>query len=317
MERMIRYAGVKWRESGVYRSQLPACFLLTTFALFLLISCAGPDVQKSPAKGVYHIVKKGETAYRIARAYSISLQDLAEANNISDVSSLEEGSVIFIPDADQVIDDVMAQAGKACADVKRDGGLKSAKVPDRKKSSITGDATQLPGKKPSDKPTVAESSDGGTAIAPPQVSTRKKEEKNEDKQSLSEERDEVKPEKGRFVWPVRGTVKTRFGIQPNKTYHNWIKIACPAGTQVKAAASGTVIFSASLPPFGETIIIRHPNDYATVYTHLRKRSVKVDKTIKRGETIALVGEIDEARDAYINFEIRFKGKARNPLFYLP
>ena len=317
MERMIRYAGARWSESSLHRSPFPACFLLTIFALFLLASCAGPDVQKSPAKGVYHIVKKGETAYRIARAYSISLQDLAEANNISDVKILEEGSVIFIPDADQVIDDVMVQAGKAGADVKRDAGLKSAKIPDRKKSSITDDVRQSPGRKPSDKPTVAESSSGGATIAPPQVSTPTPTKKNEEKQSITEKRDEVKLEKGRFAWPVRGTVKTRFGIQPNKTYHNWIKITCLAGTKVKAAASGTVIFSASLPPFGETIIIRHPNDFATVYTHLKKRYVKVDKTIKRGETIALVGEIDETRDAYINFEIRFKGKARNPLFYLP
>jgi len=314
---MIRQAGAGRSESGLQPSRFYACFLLAIIALFLLISCAGPDVQKSPAKGVYHIVKKGETAYRIARAYSISLQDLAEANNIIDVNILEEGSVIFIPDADQVIDDVMVQAGKAGVDVKRDTGLKNAKAPDRKKASIAGDMTQSEGKKPSDQPTVAESSGAGTAIAPPQVSTRKKEEKNEEKQPIAEKRDEVKLEKGRFVWPVKGTVKTRFGIQPNKTYHNWIKIACPAGMQVKAAASGTVIFSASLPPFGETIIIRHPNDFATVYTHLKKRSVKVDKTIKRGETIALVGEIDEIRDAYINFEIRFKGKARNPLFYLP
>ena len=112
-------------------------------------------------------------------------------------------------------------------------------------------------------------------------------------------------------------MKTRFGIQPNKTYHNWIKIVCPAGTQVRAAAAGTVIFSANLKDFGETIIIRHANDFATVYTHLKKRYVKADQNIKKGEAIALAGEIDEAGDTYINFEIRHKGKARNPLFYLP
>jgi lipoprotein NlpD len=43
----------------------------------------------------------------------------------------------------------------------------------------------------------------------------------------------------------------------------------------------------------------------------------VDQNIKKGETIALVGDIDENGDAYINFEIRLQGKARNPLFFLP
>jgi lipoprotein NlpD len=137
------------------------------------------------------------------------------------------------------------------------------------------------------------------------------------KKSPAEEKDEVRFEKRRFIWPVRGSVKTRFGIQPNKTYYNWIKIASVAGMKVKAAASGIVIFSAKLKDYGETIIIRHEDNYATVYTHLKKRYVKTDQNIKKGEEIALLGEVDEAGSVYMNFEVRLKGKARNPLFFLP
>jgi lipoprotein NlpD len=129
--------------------------------------------------------------------------------------------------------------------------------------------------------------------------------------------EEIQIEKNRFIWPVRGSVNTNFGIQPNKTYHNWIKIVSPAKTKVKAAASGTVIFSSQLKNYGETIIIRHKDNFATVYTHLKKRYVKTDQNIKKGETIAIVGETDDAGNAYINFEIRLQGKARNPLFFLP
>jgi lipoprotein NlpD len=317
VERVTRHihrgrAGIKGRYSSV-------CFLLMIFAVFLLVSCSGPQVQKSPAKGVYHVVKKGETAYRIARAYSISLKDLAEANNISDVSSIKEDSVIFIPDADQVIDDVMAQAGKSDADAKRDTGTKNKKVPGRKKPSKTDDVTQLPERTPPEKPVPAAPAGVGDAVAPSPSTAEKNGSEIEDKPSTDEKKAEVQREKGRFVWPVKGTVKTRFGIQPNKSYHNnsWIKIACPAGTQVKAAASGTVIYSTNLKSFGETIIIRHTNDFATVYTHLKKRYVKQDQNVKKGDTIALVGEIDEMGDVYINFEIRLKGKARDPLLYLP
>ena len=120
-----------------------------------------------------------------------------------------------------------------------------------------------------------------------------------------------------FIWPVRGSVTTSFGIQPNKTYNNWIKIVSPARTKVKAAASGTVIFSSQLKNYGETVIIRHKDNLATVYTHLKKRYVKTDQNIKKGETIAIVGETDDNGNAYINFEIRLQGKARNPLFFLP
>jgi lipoprotein NlpD len=132
-----------------------------------------------------------------------------------------------------------------------------------------------------------------------------------------EEKEKIQREEGRFIWPVRGSVKTRFGIQPNKTYHNWIKIVSVPGAPVKAAASGTVIFSSALKDYGETIIIRHEKEFATVYTHLNKRYVKIDQNVKKGETIAGVGQKDEAGNAYINFEIRLRGKARNPLFFLP
>ncbi|PKN19865.1 MAG: hypothetical protein CVU71_05720 [Deltaproteobacteria bacterium HGW-Deltaproteobacteria-6] len=316
MEGMIRRAGARRSDSGIHRSHFPACVLPMIFALFLLVSCAGPDVQKSPAKGVYHIVKKGETAYRIARAYSISLQDLAEANNITDISIIKEGFVIFIPDADQVIEDVMVSPGKAVLDAKRDDGLNDRKPLDQAKPSEPAEMTKLPKKSSPEKPVSA-------GVLPHQPLGQKKGLKVEEKQPVISKKDEIKPGKGKFIWPVKGTVKTRFGIQPNKTYHNnsWIKIVCPAGTQVKAAAGGTVIYStslkSSLKSFGETIIIRHDNDFATVYTHLKKRYVKQDQNVKKGQVIALVGEIDEAGDAYINFEIRYKSKPRDPLSYLP
>ncbi|MHB8137071.1 MAG: peptidoglycan DD-metalloendopeptidase family protein [Smithellaceae bacterium] len=277
-----------------------ACFLMTIFVLFLLIACSGPQVQKTPAKGVYHIVKKGETTYSIARAYSISLRDLAQINNIKDVSNIKVGSVIFIPDAVRVIDDVMAAAKMADTENRRSTVWREDKVSGRETTSG---------------PVLTEPSDG-TAEAPHQ---RPSEVSGADKEKFPavETNDQVYPDQSKLVWPVKGKVKTSFGVQPNKTYHNWIKIACPSGTPVKAAARGTVIFSANLKDFGETIIIRHSNGFATVYTHLKKRHVKADHSIKKGEAIALAGEMDEKGGVYINFEVRHKGKAQNPLLYLP
>ena len=86
---------------------------------------------------------------------------------------------------------------------------------------------------------------------------------------------------------------------------------------MKAAAAGTVIFSSQIKDYGQTVIIRHEQNFTTVYTHLNKRYVKADQSVKQAETIALVGEKDESGIAYINFEIRVKGKASNPLSFLP
>lgn len=275
------------------------------FLLLLAISCTGPQTQPTPPKGVYHIVKKGETAYSIARAYSISLQTLAEINNIQDISQIKEGQVIFIPDADQVIEDVMVQARKT-------GELKEEPV-----SKGKSPQRDLP-PRPVEKTPTSQATEGGVKEKqPPPPIAKKDSPKAEEKPPAAEKNDEVKYERGTLVWPVQGSVKTRFGIQPNKTYHNWITIVCPAGTPVRAAAAGTVIFSSTLPAYGETIIIRHSNGFATVYTRLKKRDVKLDQGIKKGQVIGRVGEVDENGEAYMNFEIRHKNKPRDPLIYLP
>lgn len=301
-------------------------FFVLLISVFL-VSCSAPSsyVQKEPAKGIYHRVKRGETFWSIARAYHVKIKELAEVNNINRPDLIGEGSVLFIPDANAVIDDVLTAVKMM------DAGAKTSAVADKVKPLPDSDGGK------NIKNSLEESKKTERKVFPPAAAPEKKklvqredtaaeatparkpaDEKIEGKSKTpADEKEEIQFEKKRFIWPVRGSVKTRFGIQPNKTYHNWIKIASVAGTSVKAAASGIVIFSAQLKDYGETIIVRHENSFATVYTHLKKRYVKIDQKIKKGDVIAVIGEIDEAGDAYMNFEVRLRGKARNPLFFLP
>ena len=313
--------------------KLLVCFFCMFFFLQLIIACSGSQVQKMQAKGVYHRVKKGETAWSIAHAYNIKLQDLAEINNIEDPALIKEDTIIFIPGANQVIDDVMIHAKiidipvntpvkvDSADNVKKYIGNNNSKE-EKKVTGLdpaAGKDTTLPltmEKQPAAKVLPREELVSRDVITVLQDKDKKNEAKPKVKLPVGE-KEKIQRETRRFIWPVRGSVKTRFGIQPNKTFHNWIKIVSVAGTPVKAAASGTVIFSSALKDYGETIIIRHEKEFATVYTHLKKRYVKIDQNVKKGENIALVGQKDKEGNAYINFEIRLHGKARNPLFFLP
>jgi lipoprotein NlpD len=324
----------EWME-GI-KKILTAIFSILLVLSFVL-ACSAPSsyVQKEPAKGIYHRVKKGETFWSIARAYHIKIQDLAEVNNISNPGLLEEGSVLFVPDTNQAIDDVITAVKKMDAQDKAVAGadstvrLKSPPENSTEENVVSAaEDNNGPGKKAlplvvtPEKVKVAKLTPREDVLATESAPARKPaDEKIEHKsksKSAEGEKDDIQFEKKRFIWPVEErTVKTRFGIQPNKTYHNWIKIVSAAGTPVKAADDGMVIFSAPLKNYGKTIIVRHKNSYATVYTHLKKISVKTDKKIKKGDVIALIGETDEAGDTYMNFEVRLHGKARNPLFFLP
>jgi LysM repeat protein len=69
-------------------------------------------------KGVYHVVERHQTLYRICKTYGVVLKEVASLNGISDPSKIETGQRIFIPGAKKVlkveiyIDDVVAEAGE-------------------------------------------------------------------------------------------------------------------------------------------------------------------------------------------------------------
>jgi len=77
------------------------------FTIFLLVSLSGcatvpPPIEKPPAAkpempGIYHRVEKSQTLWRIAKAYNMDLEELAQLNHISNTSSIEIGQLIFIP----------------------------------------------------------------------------------------------------------------------------------------------------------------------------------------------------------------------------
>jgi len=57
------------------------------------------DNPGEPEDGVVHIVQPGQTLWRIARAYDIPLDKLAETNGIDDPSRVDVGTPIFVPGA--------------------------------------------------------------------------------------------------------------------------------------------------------------------------------------------------------------------------
>ncbi len=68
------------------------------------------EKKEAQAKGVYHKVHKGETLWRIAKTYKVSVEDIIRTNNIPNAASIEESQLLLIPGAD-VVRDVIAPTG--------------------------------------------------------------------------------------------------------------------------------------------------------------------------------------------------------------
>ena len=102
--------------------------------------------------------------------------------------------------------------------------------------------------------------------------------------------------------PVEGIV-TRGLVSSISSSHNGIDIATKSNEKVKAAQDGMIIFSNSLGDYGNTIIIAHPNNYYSVYSHLNKSVVKERKYVKANQVIGYVGQTGNSNAPHLHFEI--------------
>ena len=98
--------------------------LLFISAVLFLNTCAHPKTQiqkplpPQEMRGVYHVVERHQTFYRICKTYGVDLKEIASLNRISDPSKIQTGQRIFIPGARRVlkveiyIDDVVSEQGE-------------------------------------------------------------------------------------------------------------------------------------------------------------------------------------------------------------
>jgi lipoprotein NlpD len=82
----------------------------------LPVPLASSEYHEEPdVVGVTHLVRRGETVYRIARAYGVVPGDLLEINGIVDPRQVAVGTELFVPGATRVLDaeEVMGTKGPA------------------------------------------------------------------------------------------------------------------------------------------------------------------------------------------------------------
>jgi len=118
-----------------------------------------------------------------------------------------------------------------------------------------------------------------------------------------------------LIWPVEGPVISAFG-QRSRGWHAGIDIKAPIGSEIYAAAPGTVEHSGWIRSYGNVVKIQHSNGFITLYAHNQKNLVEVGAEVEAGQLIATVGRSGEATGPHVHFEVRRDGKAYNPLHLL-
>ena len=149
--------------------------------------------------------------------------------------------------------------------------------------------------------------------------------KNNQQKTRQRGRANIESLKGRFLWPLKSSshqkVQVGFGMHDKKR-HNGVDMPAPEGTPVVAVAAGKIIYAGEqLAGYGKTVIIRHPEEIFSIYSHLGSILITENQNINQGETIGKVGSIPEKHfrltRPHLHFEIRERTVPINPVNLLP
>lgn len=123
-----------------------------------------------------------------------------------------------------------------------------------------------------------------------------------------------------LIWPVDGPVVSGFGSRfGGSEFHEGIDIAVPSGTPIRAAASGTVIFTeseASSGGYGNFTCIDHGGGLSTCYAHQETFAVSAGQQVSQGEVIGYSDCTGHCFGPHVHFEVRINGAPTDPMGYL-
>ena len=205
------------------------------------------STQTSGPVPVRYQVKRGETAFTIARSFSISAKALADWNGLGPDLAVREGQYLIIPAA-------------------QDG----ASPPASGDATPPGQGSPLPEPPSASEPLPDEPTQTAAQVAattPPSP-------------NLGAQRSASSA--AQFAMPVDGKIVRGY----QKKVNDGIDISATPGASIKAAAAGVVAAVTHDPSGNLIVVIKHSGGLLTVYTGIDTPAVAQGETVTRGQVIA-------------------------------
>lgn len=235
--------------------------------------------QPAEAQPTRHRVERGETAFTIARLYNVTPRALAEWNGLDPEMRVREGQVLMIP-------------------VARELAARQAQ-PEPTPPPGSGSPTPPP-------PSAATPMPDEAAPPAAEAQARAEQERPESPQLAQERTEASRPG---FVMPVDGRIIRAYAPGRNEG----IGIAASAGTDVRAAAAGTVAAITRTTGNVNVMVIRHEDGLLTVYANIDELRVERNDRIRQGQNI---GKVAAGDPSFLHFEIRRGQDSIDPMSML-
>lgn len=238
-----------------------------------------------------YTVHKGDTLSGIAKMFDVSVNTIVWANDIGK-AGLHEGQTLIILPITGVRYTV--KAGDTVASIAKKYRADASEIRDYNaiaegESLTAGEVIIIP--------------DGevAQAVAAPKKTTTKKSGSNPYRGGSGVDL------RTYYIWPVGGGVVTQ-GLHG----YNGVDIGAAKGTEIYAAAPGTVIVARASGyngGYGSYVVIAHDNGTQTLYSHMSRVSAQVGSQVSQGDLIGYVGATGKATGSHLHFEVR---GAKNP-----
>jgi len=123
-------------------------------------------------------------------------------------------------------------------------------------------------------------------------------------------------------YPRLSSITSAFGYRSDPfdgesaELHPGIDFRGAKGDPVHVTADGKVTFTGWKGGYGNCIIVRHKNDFETLYGHLSHINVQEGQPVKTGDVIGKVGSTGRSTGTHLHYEVRKNGRPVNPVKFL-
>ncbi|MFZ5591507.1 MAG: peptidoglycan DD-metalloendopeptidase family protein [Bacillota bacterium] len=260
-----------------------------------------------------YTVKEGDTAWDIARATGMTVEQIAAANPDIDLESLQIGQEISLHVVKPLVS-VVATSRQSVLEI-----IPPEVKVEKDKSLLLGDSKVKQQGRPGKKEAVYEVVRVNGTVSERKLVAERIIEKPQPKIIAKGSRlllaSRSRSGDGRLAWPTVGSVVSPFGQRWGRM-HEGVDISGGIGDPVVAAQSGTVIRAGWYSGYGKCVDVSHGDGVITRYGHLSRISVAVGQYVEKGQLIGRVGNTGRSTGPHLHFEVIVNGTPRNPMRYL-
>lgn len=110
---------------------------------------------------------------------------------------------------------------------------------------------------------------------------------------------------GMRIHPIYKTEMMHFGVD----------LVAPLGTPVICTAEGVIDKAEFKEGYGNMVLARHGEEYATLYTQLQEFIVRPGQKVEKGQVIGYLGESGINTGPHLHYEVHRNGERVNPEDY--